>query len=799
MDLQVMQKLNNGFTISIKEGLEITILPLSEHSKIFKIDELEAQKFGEAPLQILEAKRYEYELSDSLYQLRGDGDTCYPSKSTLSSRGTITPGNYVGTLELTSFKEGEKDIPFYLEVLATKFNSDNDFDESYRTNYRSMVESITEKCTELLMQANSPVNQYFEPNFEKENETVYQRFSFIKSILNSSEFEESVLKIISSPKTNWVNKEEVVDIRSIKRFTNRNVKDLLKGNNRIPLPENHVLFSRGKLESIPSKINSYRQEASVDNPENRFIKHALQIYLQFCSACKSVFKENSKDQREAVNLINKLESFLNHSFFKDISRPTILKLNSPSLQRKSGYRQVLKSWLMFDLASKLTWAGGEDIYESGKRDIATLYEYWLFFILYDLFKEKFQLSELKHENESYDHLFETTKNGLNLIIKSGQHTALSGSCLIKNRNLNIKFSFNRTFSGNKDSFPKAGSWTTAMRPDYTLSIWPKELKETDAEIEELITHIHFDAKYKVEHFQIKTNQKDISGLSKKDELEELNRIKKQERAGKFKNADLLKMHAYKDAIRRTGGAYILYPGSIETRFKGFHELMPGLGAFSLNPANEKNDVNKLSTFVDEVIDQLVDRASPRENLANKSFNINKFYKDRENDKPKYLHEPIPEYFNDEKLIPDETFVLVGFSKDSNRLDWYKKRGLYNFRMNDEKGSLIFKNEVINAKYLLIRESGKSEASEIFKIKEGVRVFSKEKLEELNHPSVNKEHYLVIDFEKVENSIKEFENVKWNFRDLNTYKKTIAGKNIRSAAGLPFTTSLTELMGVVVKK
>ena len=89
-------------------------------------------------------------------------------------------------------------------MLATKFDADNDFDKSYRQHYRSMIEDITEKCTELLMQSNSPVNQYFEPNFEKENEVLYQKFSFIKSIINK---EEAVLKIFTSPKINWINRE----------------------------------------------------------------------------------------------------------------------------------------------------------------------------------------------------------------------------------------------------------------------------------------------------------------------------------------------------------------------------------------------------------------------------------------------------------------------------------------------------------------------------------------------------------------------------------------------------------------
>ena len=119
-------------------------------------------------------------------------------------------------------------------------------------------------------------------------------------------------------------------------------------------------------------------------------------------------------------------------------------------------------------------------------------------------------------------------------------------------------------------------------------------------------------------------------------------------------------------------------------------------------------------------------------------------------------------------------------------------------MNDEKGSLLFLPKVVDAKFLLLRESGKSQASILYKLKEGVRVFSKEYLNELNHPEANKEHYLVYEFEKEYEELKAFEGMKWNFKDLDEYKKTIVGKNIRSAAGVPFTVSLTALMKVKQK-
>ena len=775
-----MRKEHNSITVEIKQGLDFTLYPKRDNAFVYEIDAEEADEFGEAPIQILESNRYEYELSDNSYRLKATNE-CRPSKSVKESRGDIEPGNYVGTLELEIEKDGKVELKYHLEVLATKFDANNDYDKSYRKHYRLMLEEITDKCTELLMQSNSPINQYFEPNYDEEHRDVlYQKFSFVKSVINKTEFEESLLRIINSPKTTWVNREESADIRSFKRFTNKNVREMLRGENRMLVPKTHPLSAR--LECIPTKINNYKQEPSLDNAENRFIKHALQVYLQFCERCSDAFKQDSKDQKEANAIAKKLENYLNHSFFKDISRPTTLKLNSPTLQRQGGYREILRSWLMFELASKLTWQGGEDVYNAGKRDIATLYEYWLFFVLYDLFKKKFNLNELSHNNKPYSHLFDTTENGINLIIKSGHHTALKGSTVIKNRAMNFKFSFNRTFSGHKDSYPRAGSWTTAMRPDYTFTVWPKELTETKAEEHELVVHIHFDAKYKVNHFTIKTNDSS-QHFTEEEEREELDKQKEQERAGMYKNADLLKMHAYKDAIRRTGGAYILYPGNTEARFRGFHEIIPGLGAFALNPNNEMNDVDKLSLFIDDVVDRLVDRTSHRENIATKTYEITK------GGKSDVMHDALPEYLNGKKLIPDETYVLVGFYNDEKQYNWIK-RGNYNFRAGSRQGSLPLEPEVISAKYLLLHTHGEQSSGDLWHIKsKGPKVFSRKNLENKGYPITTNlkkldNYYLVFDIEKVDEEA--FRRVEWDFRKLENYRT-------HRQSGEPFAVSLTELM------
>jgi predicted component of viral defense system (DUF524 family) len=763
----------------ISKNLELKIFP-EGYSKTFKIEDIEANEFGEVPFQILESQSYEYAFNKKGYRLSCDNKSIIKQSKRQKHSGRINPSYFVGTLKL-SLTHKEKKLKrehVYLEVLATKFNSDN-LDKSYRENYRFMLESITEKCTELLLQINSPIQQHFETDFNKKSESLYQQFSFINSIIGSQEFEEAIQKIISTPKTDWSNKEELSDVRSIKKFTRNNVKQLINRGNRIPIPTVHPLYNN-PLKDIPSHIINNKKFEIVDNAENRFIKHVLQTYLHFSENCLNKFEDDTRAAKEAKHLSNKLEQHLNNSFFKQISRPTSLNFNSPVLQRKSGYREILKSWLKFDLAAKLTWTGGEDVYEAGKRDISKLYEYWLFFMLYDLFKTKFKLNNIEHNGVSYKSLIEKSVNGLNFIIKSGTHTALSGVSEFENRKLNVKFSYNQTFKGNKNhSSKEQGSYTKTMYPDYTLSFWPEEIEENIAEEEELIVHIHFDAKYKVNY----------SGKIEDSRSEE----EESERKGNYKNVDLFKMHAYKDAIRRTGGAYILYPGNSKEDIKlGFHEIIPGLGAFALRPTETNNGSEALNNFIDKIISHLLNRASQRENIASKTYEVTK------NGISESLNEPIPEYLDldkRKKLIPDEAYVLVGYAKSEfrkKRMDWFLKEKKYNFRMNDEEGGLHFTEKEAKAEFLLIRESKDGRATNLYKLKKGIKVFTGSKLMKDLHPDAKRDAYLVVEFES--EVLPEFKGVTFNCTETKEYKElSKKHKNPTKLAGMPFTTTLTELM------
>lgn len=746
---------------SIEEGLHLWIDSRSKDS-LFDAEE-DAKSNNEARFQLIEGCYYDYQISSPNYVLVDPYDNIVQEHKRNSNTGTLSPNIYVGTLEIPikNKSTGEKKSTIQLEVRSVK--------SGYRDDYRDMLELITEKCTDLILQANSPVSHQFEIDFNQDSQTLYQRFAFIKSVIGTDEFAESVHRIVTSPVTKWAETTEIRDIRNTRRFSNSNIKEVIKGSNRTELPNNHYLKGYG-IDTLPEKITSVRKTDSVDTAENRFIKHALETFLKFCTDINNaaIKNEHKKLQQESNLLIHELESQLSHSIFKSISRPTTLKLNSPVLQRKEGYREVLRVWLIFDLAAKLIWAGGEDIYGAGKKDIATLYEYWLFFKLLDLFQEIFNI-----EAEDISKLIQPTTDGLSLQIKQGKSTPLRGVYDSGSRKLNIRFNYNRSFNG-KNVYPNSGSWSTVLRPDYTLSFWPLGVTEEEAELQELIVHVHFDAKYKVANLFDYINRDPNVDV-------DLDQEKIANRKGIYKNADLLKMHAYKDAIRRTGGAYVLYPGDTSINLKGYHEIIPGLGAFPVRPSKTDTGIGELKKFILEIIHHFINRTSQREKKAYQTYTIHKDPPNPENEVRTLLPET---YGINRGLIPDDTNVLIGFYRTQAQYDWIRSNSLYNFRMGTGVGSLVLDKETVSSKYLLLHTTGDKNSGELWKIiSKGPKLFSKADLIKKGYPSPSHDSYLIFEIEPVSDT--EFKDAKWDFRKLKNF-------TTGNQSGVPFTASLSEL-------
>lgn len=762
--------------IYVLHEVMLRIYPQSSNAKVF--EEEQAVDFGEAKWQLLEGEEYEYEFSDSNFYLK-EHELVFPSRSS-SSRGLIKTGIYVGCLTLCVTNKSGFETEVSFEVRSVKVD--------YREDYRTMLHDITSHFTDLVMMQGAPVSQWFEVDPKEDSNTLYQQFAFLKSLVDSEEFEEALNKIFYNPIRKWTGTTIEKDICSVKKFGRQELKQIASSKNRLPLGEGKGIGDN--IYSVPRRLSVLYKKDTIDVAENRFVKFVLHSFASFCSSIQQCKNANARLKTEAVLTANKLTGWLSRDFFFDVSDLQTITLNSPALQRKEGYREVLQAWMMSKLAAQITWKGGDNVYKAGKRNVAALYEYWVFFKLLDIVKETFHLT-LTEEDER--RLVKTDKDKINLELRQGRKIMVGGKFQEASRTLNVRLYYNRTFSMS-DQLNKSGSWTTAMRPDYTLSIWPGNIDEPEAEAQDIIVHVHFDAKYKLNRILLNEKEPDETHTFAEDEVDlsedELQMIqeKQEEEKGIYKRVDLLKMHAYKDAIRRTSGAYILYPGSENKHLKGFHEVLPGLGAFCLCPNSIEKDSKEIEHFLHDILEHMLNRASQRERMSYHTYEIYK-------SEPSVVCESMPEpYGTNRNLIPEETFVLLGSFHDENHLQWILNNKVYNARTGTRNGSLRLKQEITGAKYVLLHRGN---TQLLLRLSDkGPRVMSKEDLRKKplgNLYSPSQQYYVVFDLNSAEVD-DEFRNVKWNISQMIDDEIIREGHLSAEPEGI----SMTKLMSYVIK-
>ena len=676
-----VQQLN----IPVTESLQLLIYANS--APLF--EEQDASDYGESKWQLQEGKEYDFELlendMDAINWTVVGSDAIFQRNQKHPNRGKIKTGIYVGTVNFSVRNTiTGLELPVRIEIQSIK--------TSYRGDYRKMLTDITSYYTDLVMQQGSPVTQKFDVDYDTPQQTLYQKFAFVKSIIDSEAFEESLHKVISNPVRKWTETVAERRIESVKRLTRDNMRQIATRTDRMKISNGPM-----GLSSIPRTLTVNHKTDTVDTHENQFIKYVLTSFYAFCSNLGT--KKNATEQlkTEVEVVCENLANHINNAFFRQVSQPTHLNLGSPVLQRKEGYRELLQSWLMFDLAAKITWEGGDTVYEAGKKNVAVLYEYWLFFKLMEVVSDVFKINPADKEK-----LIKADDDKINLDIRQGRMNVINGKYDSENRLLNIRLFYNRTF-GFEESIEKTGSWTMSMRPDYTLSIWPGEKTEYEAEADDSIVHIHFDAKYRLNKILIDDMGKDTESVDSELDSEKLDR-----EIDIYRRGDLLKMHAYKDAIRRTGGAYVLYPGTEKKMKRGFHEIIPGLGAFCIAPGHEEDQLSALRSFLLEVVGHFMDRTSQREKIAVSSHEI--------------YETPSPGFFDafpeprDIESFPDSTPVLVGCFKNEQHLKWIKETMKYNIRLGGPReGAVELNTPMVKAKYLLLYNLETRDCAGFYKI------------------------------------------------------------------------------------
>lgn len=516
--------------------------------------------------------------------------------------------NYLGKTSIV-FNDGQKECSFEFEVVPDKIN--------YEEDYVNLTEAISEECSALLHDYTSPtLLSYLQDSSRDAN--ILEQFIFLRKFCNSDNLESLFASIKQNPDRLLIRDEEMkpfgTGIPSSKFFANP------------------FSYSRGWQKTsggtyLPSEVAVIHKYDSYDTPANRFIKFALSTFSDVCNKlleCVDI-KDGSKYFPEAQKIIEQIDDIFCDSFFDDIGELEIMPVNNQVLEKREGYIQIFNAFAMIYLALQLNWKD-KDTFSAEVKNTALLYEYWLFFELRKILGELSYETNGENKNSSWipftRFIEDKENNGLTISLAQGNSSVQSFSF----DKLTVNLYYNKTFSPMEFSNSLYwGSYSRPFRPDYTLAIFPSNCKkETDAIKKGSVTYIHFDAKYRIEDLTqfINSDRKSISesvienseqDISEQEE-NEFEQEKSDEIVNTYKRGDLLKMHTYNDAIRRTVGSYVLYPGTNNNSNRKkqpsvYDEILPGVGAFAIRPGNENAGHNAIKDFIKKIIDFKSNEAS----------------------------------------------------------------------------------------------------------------------------------------------------------------------------------------------
>ncbi len=488
------------------------------------IDADEAAAWAEEPVQLTEDSVCEVlaENTPPLWRLREEGPlipSAVPERR--ASAGTLELGRGAGLLRV--FLEdvaGTVRASAALEVVPSKLG--------YRDDYRAMLQEIAERCTDLVLSLRAPQSGRLVPDLRCDPQTLLQRFALVRGLLDTPSMRAALDRVAERPHRRLIARPEERPLAQGGALSSADLRRLAHGVPRVALPDTHPRAAR--LPTVPARTAPTRHEETIDTPENRFVRHALTDFAAFLQQVEARLGRTRADERlrqEAIRLRQPLERVLSGAL-RTVGDEGPRLPESPVLRQGRGYREIVRGWLRLQAAGRLSWAGGPDVYAAGRRDVATLYEYWIFLSLAECVRVAFGLTD-----GALRTLLVATADGFGLALAQGTDAHIAGTA----GRWQVHLSFNRTF------LPEAGeSWTRRMRPDATLT-----LADTAGTY-----RLHFDAKYRAEN-------------------------------GDLVRDDLVQMHAYRDALPGTVAALVLYTGSETRLWTRPGEPLPALGALPLRP------------------------------------------------------------------------------------------------------------------------------------------------------------------------------------------------------------------------
>ena len=471
------------------------------------------------------------------------------------AKGILRFGNFLGSGWI-----GLKDGPqLRFEVISAKL--------AYEEQYLALLRDLTDKSLALLFDPEAPTQGKLIET-DGEQKTPLEKFLLLQASLPLNELRAAMGMIRARPHSQLESDERWLPA------------GMATGMHAMADPTGRIRWGMNRYgKPVPIEVLERKRRDTTDTAPNRFVKLAIG---QFMDACRTI----KDDPKQYGQRLSGLASEL-HAEFEQQSRTEVIRsagrlgripLENQVLQKREGYRQYLRSWVVSNKTISIKDIDGSGVLSptAENRQVPDLYEYWLFFFLAEALEEmqgatetdRRYVKELNPDGASTITLTKSDAPRLTLKVGKGETARF------------VALYYNRSFSPG----PGYTSYSLTLRPDYTVETFPiiygKTFEHCRGSAQALgeITFIHFDAKFRIANLD----------LSRAGDFEEPNGATFDDDA---KPEDVYKMHTYNEAIRGTAASVILFPGDrpanggLNQSFAKYRELIPGVGALAISPGN----------------------------------------------------------------------------------------------------------------------------------------------------------------------------------------------------------------------
>lgn len=417
--------------------------------------------------------------------------------------GILSFRNFVGKASLAGVE---------IDVVSTKLGPDG---------VSRLLQEISEVSSSLIFGWRAPLAFAGAADTSYRAPVPYHQLQFLRHLMiletPGSRLQDWLGIVERNPARRFEPERPVVPLNRVRRLDHRAMRSVFTRLERlVPVPDTVALAGNRLAEKLsfgtpakrhfPATVAAPRGKLSFDTPENRFVKHVVSECLALVYRFVDHPKLHEELRRDCRIMLGILEEFAALPFIAEAGQLTSFQSPSQALAKADGYRELFVFW--DDLTEHVSLPAGNALVRRllEGRNVATLYEYWVFIKIVQLIVEITGLKPTRPPHVQRDELGESLSLGLS--------TPIGTKVIVY---------FNSTYRRSNGT-----AYSTPLRPDVIVQIGEA---------------LHaFDAKYRLVRFEVSESDADDDGIT-------------------YKRADLYKMHAYRDAITGLCSANVVYPGT----------------------------------------------------------------------------------------------------------------------------------------------------------------------------------------------------------------------------------------------